>query len=305
MKGLFMKRQFCCQLIMATLFAILSSPLSAHTAHPNEQPSHSLLVEADWLYERLGAPRLVIIDTRTPEEYMQGHIAGAINIPSSETYHATLSHRVVSLSSIQQVLGSHGIHRDDHVIIYDCGVYLDAARFLWVLLLYGHAHVAILNGGYPAWRNAGLPSDTHVPVRVPARYRAAIRPGLMATRLQMLLAIDNPSVAIVDTRDTEEYRGAESRASRSGHIPGAINIPAALNLEMRQGVQYIKSRSELEKLYKSVADYNRVILYCNNGCESSTSYLALRLLGKQVSIYDGGWVEWGNNPGLPVVISGQ
>jgi len=121
----------------------------------------------------------------------------------------------------------------------------------------------------------------------------------------MLLAIDNPSIAIVDTRNADEYQGLESRANRAGHIPGAINIPAALNVEMRQGVQYFKPLSKLQELYESVADYNRIILYCNNGCESSTSYLALRLLGKQVSIYDGGWVEWGNNPGLPVVISEQ
>lgn len=298
------KRRCCYLLGISMLFAVLSSPLSAHT-NPGKQLHRPLLVDAGSLQERLGAPGLVVIDARSPEEYMQGHVAGAVNIPSSETFHATLGQRVASLVSIEQMLGARGIHRSDHVVIYDCGVYLDAARLLWVLSLYGHTSISIVNGGFPAWRNAGLPMDTRVPVRIPVRYRASIRPGLMATRLQMLLAIDNPSVAIVDTRDTDEYQGLESEANRAGHIPGAINIPAALNLEMRQGVQYFKSLPELQEVYKNVATYNKVILYCNNGCESSTSYLALRLLGKQVSIYDGGWVEWGNNPGLPVVISGQ
>ena len=121
----------------------------------------------------------------------------------------------------------------------------------------------------------------------------------------LLLAIENPDIAIVDIRTDIEYQGLTSEANRPGHIPTALNFPADLNLEMQQGIRYFKSPEVFEELYKDLVDYDEVILYCNNGCESSTTFLALRLLGKQVSIYDGGWREWGNNPGLPVVAPKQ
>lgn len=116
---------------------------------------------------------------------------------------------------------------------------------------------------------------------------------------------ENSDVVIIDTREAVEYQGVESTASRSGHIPTAGSIPKNNNLEVRNGIFYIKSLSSLEDLYQGVDEFSRVILYCNGVRESSITYMALRLLGRKVSVYDGGWREWGNNPGLPIVTSVQ
>jgi thiosulfate/3-mercaptopyruvate sulfurtransferase len=301
MRRILSKRQFRCGIILAAFFAVLSMPAFAHPGKMDEQVIRLQLVDTSWVREHLDEPGVVIVDARPPEEYIQGHIAGAVNLSSADTYHISLKLRVASQSRIQQVLGRRGIRNDHHVIIYGCDNYRDASRVLWALALYGHPRLSLMNGGYPAWENANLPIEIDIPARAPASYRAAVRSGFMATRLQMLLAIDNPQIAIVDTRTDIEYQGLATEADRPGHIPTALNFPADLNLEMQQGVRYFKSPSVFEELYKDLVDYDEVILYCNNGCESSTTFLALHLLGKQVSIYDGGWREWSNNPGLPVV----
>jgi len=279
----------------------MPASLLAHPSPANNNAGVPLLVDTDWLMAHRDAPGLVIIDARSNEDYMQGHIPGAISLPVADTFHARLERRVIGQAGLQAVMGARGINHKNRVIIYDNAVYMDAARILWALELYGHNNVSLMNGGYPAWTGAGLSTDRLVPVTVPVDYFAVIRPGRMATRLQMLLAIDDPGVVIVDTRVEDEYRGITSRARRSGHIPTAINLPSGMNLEVRQGLVFIKPVRELERLYKELDDYNKIILYCNGSRESSVTYLVLRMLGKDVSVYDGGWVEWGDDMVLPVV----
>ena len=298
----FLLRQQRRGVIFSVLFAVLSFSAFAHESTMGEPARKPLLVDTGWLQERRHAPGVVIVDTRQPGDYVRGHIAGAISLPAAETFRSSLGERVTSQSRMEYLLGRRGIRRADHVILYGYDNYRDAARVLWVLALYGHTSVTLLNGGYPAWKNAGLPTDSHIPLREPVNYRAIVRNGLLSTRFHVLLALEDPAIAIVDTRDAVVYQGFDSQSDRPGHIPTAFNIPSEFNLEARQGIYYFKSRPALEQLYKDLADYSAVILYCNNGCESSTTYLALRLLGKQVSIYGGGWREWGSNPRLPVEV---
>jgi thiosulfate/3-mercaptopyruvate sulfurtransferase len=291
-----------CGIIFSALFAVLSFSAFAHESTTDEPAHKPLLVDTGWLQARMDTPGVVIVDTRLPGDYVRGHIAGAISLPTAETFRPGLGERVASQPRMEYLLGRRGIRRADHVILYGYNNYRDAARVLWVLALYGHTSVALLNGGYPAWKNAGLPTDSHIPLREPVNYHAVVRAGLLSTRFHVLLALEDPAIAIVDTRDAVEYQGFDSRSDRPGHIPTAFNISSDTNLEARQGIYYFKSRPALEELYKDLADHSAVILYCYSGCESSTTYLALRLLGKQVSIYDGGWREWGSNPRLPVEV---
>lgn len=294
-------RKFWCGAALYVLFASIPHSVPGYPSVADSNERQALLVDIGWVTAHLDDPDIVIIDTRIPKEYEQGHIAGAINLPLADTYQPRLMRRVISQIEFQDVLGSRGIQNDDHIVLYGKGSFKDATRILWMLELYGHAHTSLVNGGYAALEDAGLPVDTRVPVLAPANYRAVISPGRLATKLQMLLAIDNPDIRVVDVRDTIDYQGFASRASRSGHIPMAINIPRSQNLKVRQGGFYIKPRPALEQLYQELDDAKRVIIYCDGGRESSITYLALRLLGKEVSIYEGGWEEWGNNRELPIV----
>jgi 3-mercaptopyruvate sulfurtransferase SseA len=111
MRGILSKRQFRCGIILAAFFAVLSTPAPA-VAQPDKtdkQAPRLQLVDTSWVLEHLDDPGVVIIDARPPEEYVQGHIAGAVNLSSADTYHVSLKLRVASQSRIQQVLGLRGI----------------------------------------------------------------------------------------------------------------------------------------------------------------------------------------------------
>lgn len=290
--------------VLHTIFFLLS-PVHVSQAHEDSLAEQPLLVDSRWLAEHLDDPGIVIVDARLPAEYEKGHIAGAINLPSTYTYQSLLRKNVILQGDAEETLGSRGINNESVVIVYGDSSYLNAARVFWVLDLYGHTKLSLLNGAFRSWLSSGLPVDTELPVVTPSKYRAVIHPGKMATRLQTLLAIENPRIAMIDTREAVEFQGAESSASRFGHIPSTINIAKGENLEVRQGVYYFKPESALETLYAGVDDHKKIILYCNTGDEAAIAYLALKLLNKNVSVYDGAWREWGNDPGLPIVSPAQ
>ena len=299
-------RSFYKGIIVTTLLFVFVFQVNAEQAEQADQAEAArdlLLVDVSWLQQNLDEPNIVILDARSPAEFQQGHIAGAVNFPATYTYQSALKKRVVLQHDFEVMLGSLGINNDSHVIIYGSALYQNAARVFWALELYGHRQLSLLNGAFPAWQAAGLPVDTRTPQRSRVSYRAAIHPGKMATRLQTLLAIDNPRIALIDAREPVEYQGVKSRAIRFGHIPTALNIAKRNNLEVRQGMYYFKSEAALAELYADINNHVKTILYCQSGSESAISYLALRLLGKNVSLYDGAWQEWGNTPDLPITSS--
>ena len=287
-------------IFVTTLLYVFVFQVNAELAGQTGSDRDLLLVDVSWLQQHQYEPNIVILDARSPGEYQQGHIAGAVNFPATYTYQSALKKRVVLQQDFEVMLGSLGINNDSHVIIYGSALYLNAARVFWALELYGHRQLSVLNGAFPAWQAAGLPVDTRTPQRSRASYRAAIHPGKMATRLQTLLAIDNPRIAVIDAREPVEYQGVKSRSSRFGHIPTALNIAKSKNLEVRQGMYYFRSEPALAGLYADVNNHVKRIIYCQSGSEAAIGYLALRLLDRNVSLYDGAWDEWGNTPGLPI-----
>jgi len=264
-----------------------------------------LIVEVDWLAAHLDDPGVVVIDARSPGEYIKDHIAGAVSLPSASTYqdNSATPYRVILQSALQELLGDLGIRRDAHVILYDGGEYLDAARVFWALQLYGHRNLSLLNGSYPAWRKSGLPVNNMLPAIEPTNYQATIQPDMITTRLQMLLALDDTHTGIVDSREAVEFEGRETRASRKGRIPTAKNIPKFSNLEDRQGLRYIKSRAALERLYRDLDDNRKIIAYCNIGRDAALTYIGLRMLGHNISIYDESWTGWADTNDLPVELA--
>lgn len=282
--------------VLYTIFFLLSP---VHVSLANEDDT-AVLVDTRWLADHLDDPGIVIVDARLPMEYEKDHIVGAVNLPPTNTYRGKLKKRVLLQREVEELLGSLGINNESHVIVYGDSSYLNAARVFWILDVYGHAKLSLLNGAYSAWHKAGLPVDAGLAVVTPSEYRAVIHPGKMATRLQTMLAIENLRTVLIDTREVVEFQGTRSLASRFGHIPSAINIPNGRNLEVRQGISYFKPKPALEKLYAGVNDYVKIILYCNDCSGAAIAYLALSLLNKSVSVYDGGWREWGNDPGLPI-----
>ncbi|HSC12812.1 MAG TPA: rhodanese-like domain-containing protein [Rhodanobacteraceae bacterium] len=83
----------------------------------------------------------LVVDVRTPAEFSDGHIAGAINIPHDE-----IASRWPALNA----------PADDEVIVY-CGTGRRAGLAQQALETLGYMRTRILEGGFEAWKKAGLP----------------------------------------------------------------------------------------------------------------------------------------------------
>ena len=271
--------------------------------HPLQLPP-GFVVDVTWLLQNYKNDSLVVVDVRKPTTYTNGHISGAVNIPVQSTFSSKSDNEIVApISHIQDLLSNSGIDNETNIVLYDDGEYVNAARVFWVLEVYGHKKVGILDGGFPVWELKSLPiSNTHTK-RQPKTYVPTIVPEILSTKFSTRLAINDENKQIIDARSKDEYSGRKSITERFGHIPKAINIPSSLNYKNINGINIIKTIDELNGIYKNIDSSKKVITYCNKGKESALTYLILRRLGYNVSAYDGSWLEWSRDPTLPVIIS--
>ncbi len=268
----------------------------------NLSAAEPLRISAEQLQQNLNSPGLVVLDSRSEQEYQQGHIQGALNFPEAWTYHnQSIDGRIVQPTSLQHILRNLGLTTETPVVIYDDGQMMIAARLFWTLEVYGLKNVKILNKGYIDWLRLNFPLSLDTPSPVPSQYIPVINHERLATKLTTLLASKNPNQRIVDARPNPAYRGLESSAKRFGHIPSATNIPAEHNLRHEeQQLTSLKSREELQRLYADFPKTNKVVLYCAIGRISTMNYFTLRELGYNVANYDASWREWGNDFSLPI-----
>jgi len=270
------------------------------------------LVTADWVQAHLDDPsiRLVEVDVDT-EAYKESHIPGAVAFNWTTQLQDQTNRDIISKSALDALLGAAGIGNDTHVVLYGDNNNWFAAYALWILELYGHQNVSLMDGGRVKWLADGRPSTTVVPSYPAAQYRAQEpNPALRAQRDDVLRAATAPGAGpqLVDVRSPAEYKGEiiappgmTETAQRAGHIPGAKNIPWARAVN-EDGT--FKSPDELRALYgeAGVRDGEPTIAYCRIGERSSHTWFVLKhLLGyEDVKNYDGSWTEYGSLIGVPV-----
>lgn len=298
-------------------------------------PPSPPLVSPQWLVAHLRDPGLRIVDARwslrclngreitgdNPAAYLAGHIPGAVYV-GMHTELSDPDHPVPDMLAPPQrfarVMARLGIGDDTHVVTCDdMGVPLAAARLWWALSFYGHDRVRVLDGGLRQWRALGYPISSGVPVVEPACFTPRARQGWLASREDVIAALGNPAVRIIDCLTAEHYSGEEG-ASRSGHIPGAGNVPYPANIDpalaavtmpelegrlASRAAFTLASPAILAELYEQagVTPDLEVITYCGRGYAGACGLLALKCLGQEaVRLYDGSWLEWCDDPSLPV-----
>jgi len=260
-----------------------------------------IVIDAENLITRMNNSDVIVVDARPEKEYQQGHIDNAINIPVKKTYSETTpKDRVGSVEQIQRIFGQAGISNNTHVVIYDDGTFINAARLMWVFEVYGHTRVSVLNIGLPGWIAAGYKTSTSNTSLAAKQFLAVVKTSRLSTKFSTMLALNNNEKIIIDARSEDEYLGKTSKSHRHGHIPNSISLPWTVNIDKESN--QLKSIAELKKIYAHVNKDKNVITYCNKGRQSSLTYLALRRLGYSVSHYDGSWYEWGNDASLPITV---
>ena len=273
-------------------------------AGASDYPNAGLLVETADLANLLSQPGVRLLDARPPEEYRQGHIPGAVNLPApaTDSIEANRQGFPLPLDRAQELFRGAGISANSRVIVYDNQGNRFAARVFYVLEFFGHRNVQVLNGGFPKWQSEGRLTTINVPTVPSGDFVAAARGEVIATSEWVAKHMTDAKVKVVDARSAEEFSGEKVMGPRGGHVPGAVNVEWTRLLDSGD-VKTILGSADLEKLLAAaeVKPEQEIVTYCQSGMRASLTYLALRLMGyPRVRIYDGSWSEWGANSNLPV-----
>ena len=264
----------------------------------------------------LPAERLVVLDCRFQlDQPDYGHAAySAAHIPGAHylhlDYHLSGSknghngrHPLPDGQRLAVDLGAIGVDEDTQVVAYDDGAGQYAARAWWLLRWLGHEKVAVLDGGFAAWRDGGGAVDAETPQRRSCRF--AIRPPLQQTvdagAVQANLAIRD--FTVVDARSAERFRGVgETIDPVAGHIPGAANRFFMNNLDAGQRYKpAAQLRAEWEALLGAGFDPAAIVHQCGSGVTACQNLLAMEIAGFAGSrLYPGSWSEWCSDPARPV-----
>ncbi|CAN5826750.1 sulfurtransferase [soil metagenome] len=286
--------------------SIATDPTTAFTdyAHPER------LVSTQWLADHLDEPGLVVLESDEDVLlYETGHIPGARKLDWHTDLNDPVKRDYVDGQRFAEVMGERGIGRDTTVVVYGDKNNWWAAYALWVLTLFGHQDVRLLDGGRTKWVQEGREMTTEAPEVTRTAYPVVERDdtSVRAFKEDVLEHLGKP---LVDVRSPGEFSGEllhmpdypQEGAMRGGHIPGAKSVPWA-RAANEDGT--FRSREELEAIYQQeqgLSPQDDVVAYCRIGERSSHTWFVLtHLLGfDAVRNYDGSWTEWGNSVRVPV-----
>ena len=242
------------------------------------------------------------IDLRPSEDFAAGHIPGAVHLDLwglslIDTDPAPLK---AFMWMIDHLFNLRGVDAETPVVVYDERSGMRAARAFWFLEYFGHQRVQVLDGGFGAWTQAGLPVTRETAPPPKSTWAGTPQAHTIATWRDVRDRLGRPDVVILDTRSDGEYNGTLVRAKRGGAIPGAVHVDWARNLGPDGAY---KPADELRAMYEAagVTPDKEVVTYCQGGYRAAHAYLALRLLGyPRVRNYTGSWKEWGDREDLPI-----
>ena len=275
------------------------------------------LVTTDWLSQHLDALDLVVRDCTVRTEFDDG--GGFRNVSSRADYegghipsagfadltcdfcdtNSPIEFAVPTPEHFCSAMGKLGVGDDSRVVLYDGYLSGWAARVWWMLRWVGFDRAALLDGGLKAWTADGHSLSTEPATRRAKQLTPVPRPELIADRDEVLAAIDDGTVCLIDTLPEAYYRGEMTLYSRPGHIPSASNISA---IELLDEEGRYRPHDELATMHEG--DHNaRTITYCGGGiAASSNAFIMIRLGFTDVAVYTASLQDWAANPDNPLVV---
>lgn len=271
-------------------------------------------VSPDWLQERLHQPGLSIVDgswyfpssgRNARAEYDAAHIPGAVFFDQDVVVEpdSKLPHTLPRPRVFEQHASSMGITADDTIIVYDGPGFYSAPRVWWMFRVMGAKKVHLLEGGFDRWKAEGRPITAEPTKIAGAVFYARFDKNGVVSFDEMLRIVERGEVQIADARSPGRFKGTEPEPRsgiRSGHMPGAKNVPVASLSENGR----LLPPEQLRALFETAGiDLSRpVVTSCGSGVTAAAVSFALQSLGhKETRLYDGSWTEWGGRPDTPVV----
>lgn len=279
-------------------------PIRSERMTPSDAGAQAI-VDVDWIAANLGDPRVRIVEVDVSRAaYDEGHIPGAV-LWNAYADLRDENYRPVGLAALERLLSRSGISPQTRVVVYG----YSAPLGFWLLKAHGHEDVRILMGARDQWAQAGNDWSTDPP-KPPTTAHPAVaeKVGLLADRVAVQDAINDPATIVLDVRAKSEYSGerfwpsgATEDAGRAGHVPGAVSVPID---QLRGEDGTLKRPEELRRVLEDagVTQDAKVITYCTIGNRASEAWFALKYLldYPDARVYYGSWVEWGKTPGLPI-----
>jgi thiosulfate/3-mercaptopyruvate sulfurtransferase len=274
----------------------------------------AILISPAELSALQAAGPVVVIDTRDADTYAAGHIPGAVNLRETFTYLATSTPE--GLQELKDTFATHlgaiGLSGQETAVFYEDAMnsgYGQSCRGYYLLTWLGYPAVKVLNGGYSAWKAAGMPVSTDAVTPTLASFPTDLsQADVMLTKDDVIDALGTDTV-LLDVRDVDEWIGDSSSpygrdfAPRKGRLPGAKWVEWYRFMKPSAQGPVFKTPDEVraECATAGISPADTVYLYCFKGARASNTFLALKQAGfADVRMYFGSWNEWSRDDKLPI-----
>ncbi|MCT7974024.1 sulfurtransferase [Laspinema olomoucense] len=319
MRSRFFKLKGVTAAILAFVTSVLAvtvvmPALSQQSSIPNfhlaagTNASHIRLVSPQWLAEHLNDENLRVLDVRmNPLDYIQGHVPGAVHI-ADNTFrgpNGRLPIQYWNLDNLQFLFTQAGITANSDVVVYSDGNnLLGSTMVAYLLERSGHAKAAVLDGGYPGYRDAKLPLTKAFPQYEAGTFTMKDNPSVRVTLDDVRGFVQTGKVTFIDPRPAPLYAGEVDLFQRNGHIPGAKNIPWPTFTIGEDNLHKLKPLDEIQAILdrRGITRDDTIVVTCSTGREATLQYVVLKHLLNypNVRIYEGSWTEYSSFPDLPL-----
>jgi thiosulfate/3-mercaptopyruvate sulfurtransferase len=261
------------------------------------------VVSCEWLFEHLNDLQIVVVDCRFSladpklgrQQYQASHISGAYYLDLNEDLSSPVGehggrHPLPNPVELTNKLSAIGVSSQKMVVAYDDSRLAFASRLWWLLRYLGHEQVAVLDGGFSAWKAAYPVTDV-----IPKPERATFVPKIKSQMLVDISAVksrkESPDVALVDSRESDRFLGIREPIDKiAGHIPGAVNYPWQ---EVTDSTGYILPPPQQRQRWLELENAKEIFVYCGSGVTACVNLLSLELSGISTGkLYAGSWSDW-------------
>jgi len=273
------------------------------------------LVSSDWLADHLDDASVRVLDGSyhlptakrdAAAEFLAAHIPGAafFDIEAICDPASDLPHMLPSPDAFAAAAGALGIDANTHVVVYDAYGLMSAARVWWMLRVFGHDRVSVLDGGFPKWRKDGHPVEAGPARNATRRFVGTFRPELVRAKSDLVANLDAPNFQVADARSKARFmaQAPEPRAGlRGGHIPGSVSLPYTALLDPETQTLLPPATIASRFAEAGLDPSQPIVASCGSGVTACVLAIGLYTLGHaDTPVYDGSWSEWGLPDGPPV-----